>query len=170
MADIYEAKSDKAKRRSIGLDVSGKADLLAYVAEHGRVDLKDVDAVRRRAELFMKRCEEQGAIPTLMGLCVALGIARRTLYQHLERHPNGATAQYIDVLRDVFADVLAQAALRRDTSDAMSIFILKNTASMSDNVRIEAFNGGGHSALGDYVDEEELKARIAASVVVEEDD
>ena len=170
MADIYKAESDKVKRRSIGLDVSGRAEMIGYVAKNGKARLNDTEEIKRRTELFLSQCNEQGCIPTIMGLCVLLGVSRQRVYKFMSDHPEHPTAQYVGTLQEAFADILTQAALRRDVSDAMSIFILKNTAAMADKVEIAPVVGDGKNPLGEYVDEEELRERIAASIVVEDDD
>lgn len=152
---------------SIGADVAGKVTLLQAVTRRGKIDLHNVEVVRQITYQYMSQCSEAGAIPTVMGLAGALGVSRQWLNEYMRANASSATAKFLEVTKEFFADSLTQAALAKHISESVSIFILKNTASMSDKMEIEAVPA---SAAADEMDKEELFKRINGSVVLDEYD
>lgn len=155
---------------SIGADVKNKIVALQESANRGRVDLSDTDAVREATYQYMQKCGDTGAIPTVMGLSASLGVSRRWLNLYMREHPNNATTRFLEVVKETFADAITQAGLYKHIDGALSIFILKNCASMSDRVEVEAIPPRANT---DTMDPEELRRRILADIpedILEDDD
>lgn len=165
---IYKAESDKLRAEAVGRDLEGKILLLQDVESRGRVDMRDTDAVKETAAEYMERCRAGGLVPTVMGLSASLGVSRQWLNRFCSENPGHPTTQFIEVVKEVFADCLTQAGFGRYISESLSIFILKNTASMADKVELEAV--ANTSPMGDSVDRSELERRIAGSVVLDDCD
>ena len=136
---------------------------LQALEDRGRTDLFDAASVKAVTREYMEHCSEAGSLPTVMGLSAALGISRRWLNRFLREHPETEGAKFLEVVKELFADVLTQAGLSKHISEALTIFILKNTASMADKVEIEA---------AAHVDEteapEDLENRILGSIPTED--
>lgn len=164
---IYKAESDKLRAEAVGRDLEGKILLLQDVESRGRVDMRDTDAVKETAAEYMERCRAGGLVPTVMGLSASLGVSRQWLNRFCNENPSHPTTRFIEVLKEVFADCLTQAGFGRYISESLSIFILKNTASMADKVELEA--SANTAPLGESISQQALEERIAGSVVVDDD-
>lgn len=165
---IYKAESDKLRAEAVGRDLEGKILLLQDVESRGRVNMQDTDAVKEVAADYMERCRAGGLVPTVMGLSASLGVSRQWLNRFCNENPSHPTTRFIEVLKEVFADCLTQAGFGRYISESLSIFILKNTASMADKVELEAV--ASNTPLGESVTQQQLEERIAGSVVLDDDD
>lgn len=164
---IYREETDKLKAAAIGQDLAGKIDLVRTAEQRGRVNLQDTEAVQAVALEYMERCQEAGRVPTVMALAAALGMSRRWLNMFMQNNPQHPTTALLEVLKEVFADSLTQAGLYRHVSDALAIFILKNTASMADKVELEPHISDG-GPLGATKTREQLEAEIMQTVVQED--
>lgn len=165
---IYKAESDRLRAEAVGRDLEGKILLLQDVESRGRVNMQDTDAVKEVAADYMERCRAGGLVPTVMGLSASLGVSRQWLNRFCSENPSHPTTRFIEVLKEVFADCLTQAGFGRYISESLSIFILKNTASMADKVELEA--SANTAPLGESISQQALEERIAGSVVVDDDD
>lgn len=165
---IYKAESDRLRAEAVGRDLEGKILLLQDVESRGRVNMQDTDAVKEVAADYMERCRAGGLVPTVMGLSASLGVSRQWLNRFCNENPSHPTTRFIEVLKEVFADCLTQAGFGRYISESLSIFILKNTASMADKVELEA--SANTAPLGESISQQQLEERIAGSVVVDDDD
>lgn len=152
---------------AIGADVQNKVILLQAATKRGKIDLNDTETVKRITYGYMQNCSETGAIPTVMGLAASLGISRQWLNLFLREHPNSATAKFLDVTKEVFADAITQAGFYKHIGETLAIFILKNCASMSDRLEVEAI---ATSASTDEIDKEALFERIKGSIPAEDFD
>ena len=164
---IYREETDKLKAAAIGQDLAGKIDLVRTAEQRGRVNLQDTEAVRAVALAYMERCQEDGRVPTVMALSAALGMSRRWLNMFMQNNPQHPTTALLEVLKEIFADALTQAGLYRHVSDALAIFILKNTASMADKVEVEP-RISDDGALGPRETREQLEAKILGTIVQED--
>lgn len=163
---IYREETDKLKAAAIGADLAGKIALVQTVEQRGRVNLRDTQTVKAVALEYMEQCQKAGRVPTVMSLAAAMGMSRRWLNMFMSENPQHPTTQLLEVLKEAFADALTQAGLYRHVSDALAIFILKNTASMADKVELEPHISDG-GPLGTLSRPEEIAARIRETVVQE---
>lgn len=165
---IYKEASDRLRHDAVKKDLAEKVFLLQGAENRGRVDLKDVAAVKAVSREYLERCQQTGQIPTVMALAASLGCSRRWLNLFCQENPNHPTTQFLEVLKEIFADTLTQAGLSRYLSESLSIFILKNCASMADKIELEPVAPSG--PMSGEVDRAALENRIAGSVVLDEDD
>lgn len=134
-------------------------ELLAGVKKNGKIDLNDVTAVETTATRYIESCKRAGVVPTILGLSAALGYSRKTVWQYITQHPESRSAQYLDALRSAFAAVLAQLGLSRNCSEAVSIFLLKNSGQgLTDKTELD-ISAHQESPLGEKVSTEELKRK-----------
>lgn len=165
---IYKEASDRLRAAAVAQDLGEKISILQGVESRGRVDLHDTEAVREVAQSYLRRCQDTGSIPTVMSLAANLGVSRQWLNRFVSENPTHPTTQYIEILKELFADCLTQAGFGRYVSESLTIFILKNCAAMSDRVEIEAT--ANTAPLGESISQQALEERIAGSVVVDDDD
>ena len=132
----YKEVSDQLKAEALGAAVDQQMALLRRVRERGRVNLNDLDEVELTADNYMRSCKQAGIFPTMLGFSAACGYSRKRVYEYLDGHDN-QTSQYIDALRTSWAAILASMGLARQASEAVAIFLLKNSGQgMSDRVEI----------------------------------
>ena len=163
---IYKEISDEHRAALVSADIRRKADALAE--QKGRVELSDINQVKARAQEYLSACAESGTFPSILGLsALGFGCSRQWVNDYLRANPNSESAQYIEKLKDAFADILVNASLGRSADSTMGIFVLKNCAGFRDRYELEPVTTA--QPLGDTADRAALEARIAGSVVVDDD-
>lgn len=120
------AQTSEVKQRTIRDIVRTHRELIQGSA--GKTDLSNTERVRAVAESYMKNCEINGVIPSITGLSALLGVTRAGIYKHLQEHPNSETSHLIERLRTSWASIRIACAERGATSEAITIFLLKNSA------------------------------------------
>ena len=134
-------------------------ELLAGVKKNGKIDLNDITAVEATATRYLESCRRANVVPTVLGLSAALGYSRKAVWEFITRHPESRSAQYLDALRSAFAAVLAQLGLSRNCSEAVSIFLLKNSGQgLTDKTEID-LAARQESPLGEKADPEALRRK-----------
>lgn len=162
---LYPEISKELKAEAISSDVSRKT--AALMENTGKIDLNDLRAVMERTKVYLQGCADSGTFPTVMGLAsLGFGVSRQWLNEYLRVHPNTPTADFIERTKDLFADILSNAALSRTAAETMSIFILKNCAGFVDRMEITPRPPEG--PLGEVPDMARLEERLQDVVVEEE--
>lgn len=123
----YSESSAAVKAEALTAAIDQQINLLSQAQQRGRIDLNNVEEVKAAALAYMQSCREAKVYPSLMGFAAAAGYSRSGLYMHLSAHPDSPTSKYIDQLRSAWAAILANAGLNRQCSEAVSIFLLKNS-------------------------------------------
>lgn len=165
---IYKEKSDELRRMALSSGIQAKTPFLVEAATGNRVDLKNAEAVKKRAFKYLEACEKSGAYPTVLGLSAAFGLSRQWVNKFMRDNPNSEAAQFLEAVKVCFADILLDATLKRNVSEAGGIFAMKNMADFTDKVEITPVTDS--NPLGDIPDIEEFKRRIEASVVLDDID
>lgn len=156
---LYNQVSAELKAQQFDAIIGQQLELLAGVREDGKIDLDNLAAVEATATRYIESCKRAGVVPTILGLSAALGYSRKTVWQYITQHPESRTAQYLDALRSAFAAVLAQLGLTRNTSEAVSIFLLKNSGQgLVDRAEID-LAARQESPLGEKADPEALRRK-----------
>ena len=107
-------------------------------SSRGKVDLSDAEAVRDVAERYMETCIAGGMIPSITGLASMLGFSRVAIYDHLRKHPESDTSQLLEQLRTSWAAARIACAERGGTSEAITIFLLKNSSlEFADRIEVQ---------------------------------
>lgn len=151
---FYKAQSGEYSKQKLSALVARTASELAGAAEREQVRLDDIDAVKRQATLYLSACEKAGAFPSVSGLARALGFTRRVLYNEIDKQT--PVGKYLEVLRDAFSDVLAEASLFNNCNSIVAIFLQKALYGLHETVRIEAV---APPVLGDGANPQELLSR-----------
>ena len=156
---LYNQVSAELKNQQFTAALDQQIELLAGVRKDGKIDLDNLAAVEATATRYIESCKRAGVVPTILGLSAALGYSRKTVWQYITQHPESRTAQYLDALRSAFAAVLAQLGLSRNCSEAVSIFLLKNSGQGLTNKTKLDISAHQESPLGEKISTEELKRK-----------
>ena len=156
---LYNQVSAELKNQQFAAALDQQIELLAGVRKDGKIDLDNLAAVEATATRYIESCKRANVVPTILGLSAALGYSRKTVWQYITQHPESRTAQYLDALRSAFAAVLAQLGLTRNTSEAVSIFLLKNSGQgLVDRAEVD-ISAKAESPLGEKADPEALRRK-----------
>lgn len=124
---LYPEAAADVKRQALADAVNQQRELMKISKKRGRrIDLDDLDEVEKCVDDYMQSCVKANCFPTMMGFAAASGWARKSVYQYINTH-NTPSARYLDNLRSSWAAIMAQLALTRQASEAVSIFLLKNS-------------------------------------------
>lgn len=156
---LYNQVSAELKNQQFAAALDQQIELLAGVRKDGKIDLDNLAAVEATATRYIESCKRAGVVPTILGLSAALGYSRKTVWQYITQHPESRSAQYLDAIRSAFAAVLAQLGLSRNCSEAVSIFLLKNSGQgLVDRAEVD-ISAKAESPLGERISTEELKRK-----------
>lgn len=139
------------------------ADSMAKVPE--KINLYDAEQVRAVTLEYLRSCERTGALPSKIGVARAMGITRQTIDAFLKSHPDQPSAQFLELLFDACAEALTNAALAGGVREITAIFISKAQFGWRDTITLETPQP---QPLGELVNEDELRRRIAENVVIDD--
>lgn len=144
------------------------SDFVGYALEFidlERVDFKETSGVQERLVFWLKKCEQYGIRPTIIGMADALGIHRSTLYQIVsENYPNGkvpfgASQETVRLLQKIYqkiAESLESGMTTGKVNPVSAMFLLKNHLGYTDTNEIVVRRGQDD---GDLVDVEAIRQR-----------
>lgn len=141
LSEMHESSmlylKDDEKSIAISNIVGSRIIMLDEIIKRGKVNLKDVSEVQDVTFVYMDNCRKVGILPTFEGLAFSLGYTRRRLYQII-KDGETETAEFLDRMRTLIADVTQVASSKRLVDNAVSIFILKSMTGMGFSDRGEA--------------------------------
>ncbi len=160
----YKQESDTHKGEMLAANIQTTIEALERTASRERVNLYDVDQVKIRTLEYLQACKTAEAFPSVMGLAAfGFGYSRQGLNKFLRQHPNEASAQFIELVKDSFADVLTNQSLYRNADAAQAIFQLKNHNDFADRLQLEPITT--ENPLGPEPNQAALEARIEGIVI-----
>lgn len=136
---LYPEAAADVKRQALADAVNQQRELMKVTKDRGRrIDLNDLDEVEKCVDDYMQSCVKANCFPTMMGFAAASGWSRKSIYQYINTQTT-QSARYLDNLRSSWAAIMAQLALTRQASEAVSIFLLKNSGQdLTDKCEITA--------------------------------
>ena len=135
---LYKAQSDAHKGELLQADISNRITALQETSQREKVDFGNLAQVQERTFLYLEACRNAAVFPSVLGLAThGFGISRQALNQYLLSH-NNATTDFIELTKDVIADLLSNASLYGNANPISVIFQLKNSHAFSDKVEIQA--------------------------------
>ena len=164
---LYKAQSAEFSEMRISELISRTAAQLADAATKEPVSLTDTDEVKRRTILYLKACEAAACFPSINGLALSMGLTRQALYDVIWRHNPAATADWLELCRDSFSDILADASLKNNCNNITAIFLQKALYGLRETVEIVAKT---ENPIGDEISQDVLTERIMGSVVDDMED
>lgn len=163
---LYKVEASQFVDERLAALIAKTTDELTAAATAEPVTLTDTEEVKRRTVYYLKACEVSSSFPSIAGLARSMGLSRQALYDCIWRQSPPATAKWLELCRDSFSDILAEASLRNDCNNITAIFLQKALYGLRETVEIVAKS---ENPLGETPDKSALEARIADSVVIDED-
>lgn len=158
---FYKQESDAHRGEVLAEDIGRKVSALRDTIRKDRVAWDNLEDVQQRCMRYLLECQSAQALPSVGGLAVfALGVSRQSLNGYMRTHPQTETTQFLQQMKDVFADTLETAALTNNINTIMAIFVLKNDHDRADRVEIGAVTPT--PPLGEQLDEKALTERLDA--------
>lgn len=164
---LYKAQSAEFSEHRISELIGKTTKELGEVAKTEPISLSDTEKVRERTLLYLRACQEAAVLPSIAGLARSMGLARRSLYHCIENRSPAATADWLEICRDAFSDVLSDTALRNDCNSIVAIFLQKALYGLRESVEIIAKT---ENPIGDEISQDVLTERIMGSVVDDMED
>lgn len=162
---LYRAQSAEFVDERLSSLIAKTAAELAEIADKEPVSLTDTQRVKERTMVYLRACEESSCIPSISGLAVSMGLSRQAVYDCIWRQSPKATAEWLELCRDTFSNVLAESSLRNDCNPVVSIFLQKAIYGLKETITIEAKQ---ETPLGPILEADELQKRIEANCLVED--
>lgn len=162
---LYRAQSAEFVDERLSALIARTSKELAEIADKEPVSLTNTQRVKERTMLYLKACEESSCIPSIVGLATSMGLSRQAIYDCIWRGSPRATAEWLELCRDTFSNVLSESALRNDCNGVVAIFLQKAVYGLRESIEIVAKQD---EPLGPIMDAEELRRRIESDVI--EDD
>ena len=124
---LYPEAAADVKRQALSDVVNQQRELMKATKDRGRrIDLNDLNEVESCVDMYLQSCVKANCFPNMMGFAAASGWSRKSIYQYINTQRT-ESARYLDNLRSSWAAIMAQLALTRQASEAVSIFLLKNS-------------------------------------------
>ena len=136
-ARLYNEVSQEQKAQALDVAIAQQQELLNRVEHRGRVNLNDLTAVKAAVSDYIQSCRNAGVYPSMTALAPSMGYSRQALYLYMSQHDT-ETTKYLDMVRSAMSAIVQQAGLTRVVDNAMAIFVLKNSAGMSDKLDVNA--------------------------------
>lgn len=133
---IYKEMSDEHKSEQITQSVKNQSSNLRQAINAPKVDLSDTEEVQNRAFMYLEACSLSSTFPSVMGLSVVMGCSRQNLNRWLLSHPGHPTTNFVNMVKDLIADILVNASLYNSANTTQAIFQLKNHFDHADVVEI----------------------------------
>lgn len=102
-----------------------------------KISLNDTETVKTVTKNYLLACYSNGTIPSKAGLSRGFGVSIRAVDDFMSRNPEHETSQFLRLVFDSFADLLANSALVGGTNMVMSIFLLKAIFGFRESIVIE---------------------------------
>lgn len=163
---LYKVEASQFVDERLAALIAKTTDELTAAATAEPVTLTDTEEVKRRTVYYLRACETSSSFPSIAGLARSMGLSRQAVYDCIWRHSPAKTADWLELCRDSFSDILAEASLRNDCNNITAIFLQKALYGLRESVEIVAKT---EPPLGDSLDQAALEARIAGSVVVDDE-
>ena len=135
-AKIYNEIANENKMGQVTQSVSSKTLSFKQAINAPKVDLSNTAEVQERCFMYLEACSIAACFPSVMGLSGALGCSRQNLNRWLLSHPGHPTTDFVNMAKDVMADILTNASLYNNANAVAVIFQLKNHFEHADRVEI----------------------------------
>ena len=128
-----------------GKDKKELASNLVKMARMGmklpRVDTFDAEAIRKRFDMYLTECEENGVVPTMEGLYNWLGISRMTWCHIINRHDghirSDEVVNTLEQIKSVMGEIVSGAADAGLINTAMGVLKMTNSFGYRDVKQVE---------------------------------
>lgn len=138
----------KRKRGDGGKDKAILASTLVAMARKGmklpRVDTFDADAIKKRFELYLNECEQNGVVPTMEGMYNWMGISRNGWWKIANRVEgcirSDEVVETMEEIKTVMGEIISAASDSGLINTAIGVIKLVNGFGYKDVKQIEHTN------------------------------
>lgn len=117
------------------------ADLMRTGLRVERVDVKDPEALLQRAEGFIEYCRENGIVPTMAGVCAAMGIGRHYYNELMKGSERVRSSQEVrdtlERIKEVIGAGFQACACAGEVTNVVAVLIMTNEYGYLDTKKIE---------------------------------
>jgi len=132
------------------------------------ITVSDITQVENRINEYLDICENDGLKPSVMGLCNALNIDKRTLYRWANGEARPGTHQEVIVRYYRMLEEFWELQMQEGKINPVSgIFLGKNHFGYADKQEVVLTP---HNPLGEVTDQKELEERYLESIVIDSED
>lgn len=158
---LYRIDGKLTKKEDISSIVRDGCEILTTAMNRPRTNREDLGEIKSRTFEYYEKCANEGRIPTMEGLAVALGIRRSTLYNWIGETKYLDVCEFLSIVRDSFAGISAQAAMDQKINPVTWIFYSKNMYGYTDKTELTVTPA---NPLGETKNPEEIRARLMEGV------
>ena len=130
-----------------------------------KTPLRDLERVREVATEYLAECAQTGTMPTVRGCAARLGVTRYALYDYAKHHAGSEFSAWLEDFSDACGEVMMAAAMQGSVSPVPAIFTAKARHGWREAPLQVEFGRLDPQA---EVDEDELRQRIMADIVIPE--
>lgn len=135
---LYKSDDPGKSAAALSSDIENRITMLQTVDGRTRVPWNDLETIKARVSMYFLACAESHTFPTVAGLANrGLGVSKRRLNEFLS-HSNSESAEFLQVTKDVIADIMVNSALTNHCNSIMAIFELKNSSGYRDSLELQA--------------------------------
>lgn len=158
---LYIVNGTTARKEEIADIVKGGCDNLVKALSRPKADRNDLEQFKQRTAEYYAQCMGAGRIPTMEGLAVSLGIGRSCLYNWINDTRYPKVAEFLDIVRDSFAGISAEAAMHGKINPVTWIFYSKNMYGYVDKAELTV---APVNPLGNTQDPSLIQTRLTRGV------
>ena len=164
--EMLEAEKARAETRLYSKTEDVQAKIQAMIGQTvldivnlpQKISLNDTETVRTVTKNYLLASYSNATIPSKAALCRGFGVSIRAVDDFMSRNPDHETSQFLRLVFDSFADLLANSALVGGTNMVMSIFLLKSIFGFKEGITIETTV---RDPLGEPVSAEEIARKYS---------
>jgi hypothetical protein len=130
------------------------------LAIYKQVPCKTDEEVEERIFQYFIYCGDNGVLPTVEGMALALGVHRQTIYDWETGKACPSRGIIIKRAKEAIAEIDAQLVAQNKLPQVAYIFRAKNYYGMSDKTEVQVNN-----VKFDAISEEELKREIRSTII-----
>ena len=159
---LYKAENAEFIDGQLSKMINSFSSELITAGAKEKISLGDLRAVKEQTILYLGSCAKTATIPSIAGLARALGMTRRAIYDYINRNEYTGSAIWLEQCKDLFSDMLSNAALRGCCNPVVAIFLQKAQFGLRETSTLEIAPARTSDPLGPRMSVEELEARIDA--------
>ena len=122
---LYKAENAEFIDGQLSKMINSFSSELITAGAKEKISLGDLRAVKEQTILYLGSCAKTATIPSIAGLARALGMTRRAIYDYINRNEYTGSAIWLEQCKDLFSDMLSNAALRGCCNPVVAIFLQK---------------------------------------------
>lgn len=159
---LYKAENAEFINGQLSTMINSMGSELITSEVKEKISLGDTRAVKNQTIIYIGNCAHTATLPSIAGLARALGTTRQAIYEYIKYGTNTEAAAWLEQCKDLFSDMLSNAALRGCCNPVVAIFLQKAQFGLRETSTLEIAPVKTEDPLGRKPTLEELEAAIDA--------